>query len=84
MPRASVALALILGAGLGISWGAVSLLLWSLTASTPAIISLPLALTTVIAQRYPADALSLGVAVSATLGTAAASTLLLFARLRGA
>jgi hypothetical protein len=82
MPRETIAIILVIGLGLGLLWGSISLELWTLNEGISPILIAPLWLTVQVASRLPVDPLLAGFATSAAIGLTAAFAFLALARLR--
>ena len=84
MPRETVVVVTILGPGMGILWGALSLAVWAADPRTPGVVIAPLWLVAVIGPHVNVNVNLLGAVICATLGLVAASVFLIIARARGA
>ena len=74
---------LVMGVGLGLLWGAVSMELWTLDERAQPVLIAPLWLTAVLAAPLSVNPLLIGFLVSAALGLVPAVAFLALARIRG-
>jgi hypothetical protein len=84
VPKATIILVLALGLAFGLTWGAMSLVVWSANDSIPAVLISPLWLTAEIAARWPIHPYAAYAVACTILGLLPATVLLAAARARGA